>query len=459
MVTPTIGDAGAVIATNTDHSQLFESLPLASSASSTVIEVGGPLSNAKVEGFGGALTHSAATLLLKMDAGKRAAILRDVFSPSGTHHLSALRIPIGTSDFTTNNDYYTFADTKGSDSDPLAKFSIQRDEATILPVLREIIAINPAITVLMSPWSAPAWLKTNGKLIGGDLLSDDTSLKTFADYPARAVEAYRAVVPGLNVTVISVQNETRYNGATYPCMKVSVTDQARLVAWTQDALGKRNQQNTGVFVYDHNWDHPEDPNEILRQLEAQGRTAWGVGFHGYAGKADGAGDAVAAQHPGTRLWVTEQSGTQNPDKPFEGDFSDGIWWMSTQLFFPSLNHSHRGVVLFNQVLDQNGGPGPSTFTNGTGLVQWDTGADTITANSELFVMSHFARFIAPTSQRLRTTTSSPDLLHLAAQSDGRESVVVFNNSAPRPITVKAGNRSVTATVPGYSIATFVLPKP
>ncbi|PWH07413.1 hypothetical protein DEO23_01875 [Brachybacterium endophyticum] len=450
---------GGVIATSPDPATMFTALPASTEVAPTVIDVGAPLRGRRIEGFGGALTHSAATLLLQMGTKRRSALLTDLFSPTGAHRLNALRIPLGTSDFTTDADYYTFADWKGPSADPLRHLSIERDEASILPVLREILAINPQLTVLMSPWSAPAWMKTSGSLIGGSLHDDARTRALYAEYLARSVQEYRRRVRHLEVAAISVQNEPLHGEAQYPCMTMTADEQVDVIARTQDALA-RHHQSTEVYVYDHNWDHPEYPIEVLDGLAAKRRDAWGVGFHAYGGDAASAGDAVQEAHPGARIWLTEQTGTRNLEKSYPENFAECLSWMSTNLFLPSLAHRHRGVILFNLVLDEDGGPGPSTFTNGTGLVQWEADGTKLTPNAELLVMSHFSRFVTPGSQLVETSVDGEGLLCVGARSGGRDVVVVHNNREPRDVSVRR-SRSVrghvlTAKIPAVALATFVL---
>lgn len=438
---------------------MFTALPTSTSVASTLIEIGSPLRGRRVEGFGPALTHSAATLLRGMRSTRRTELLKDLFSPAGPHRLNALRIPLGTSDFTTDEDYYTFADREGPTGDPLKHFSVERDESSILPVLREILAINPRLTVLMSPWSAPAWMKTTGSLIGGSLRDDHRTRVLYAEYLARSVQEYRRRVRHLEIAAISVQNEPLHGEAQYPCMTMSAEEQVEIIALTQDALARR-RQNAEVYVYDHNWDRPDYPIDVLDALAEMRRDAWGVGFHAYGGDAASAGDAVQEAHPGTRIWLTEQSGTRNLGKTYPENFAECLAWMSTQLFLPGLAHRHRGVILFNLVLDEHGGPGPSTFTNGTGLVQWDTDRGVLTPNAELLVMSHFSRFIRPESQMLETSSDGEGLMHIGARSGGQDVVVVHNDGQEREISVRRSGRghrrTLTATVPAGALATFVV---
>lgn len=459
--------SGGVVATHGERELVWEQVATSpADAGATVeatIEVKPDEEHHPLEGFGPALTHSAAWLLLRMPSPRRLALLREMFSPTGPLRLTALRIPIGTSDFAPasgDSTYYTLADQEGPENDPLAHFSIARDEDTILPVLREIVDIAGPLTVVMSPWSAPAWMKTSGSLVGGRLHDDEETRQLWAEYLARTAEEYEQAVPGLTVDALTVQNEPLHETAQYPCMGMTPQAQADIIARLLDELDRRGLE-TKVLSYDHNWDRVDYPSDVLDDLARRGvdidgeAARVGSAFHAYAGAAS-AVDPLHDAHPSAPIWFTEQSGTQDPSKPYDADFADGIWWMSNELFLPALRHHHRGVILFNLVLDQDGGPGPATFTNGTGLFQLDEATGDLTPNAELYVMAHLSRFI-PAGSPVLTSTASEDLPNVACRRpDGSVVVVLHNNAPARTITVRSGDRELTAALPGWTLATYVL---
>lgn len=451
---------GGVVATHGDREVVWEQVATTADVGDAVVDVDSQDVRHPLESFGPALTHSAAWLLLRMPRSRRLELLKQMFSPTGPLRLTALRIPLGTCDFAPEDGeatYYTFADEQGPESDPLAHFDISRDEETILPVLREIVAIAGTLNVIMSPWSAPAWMKTSSSLIGGHLHDDEATRQIWARYLARALEAYQQAVPGLTVSAVTVQNEPLHETAAYPCMGMTAPVQSEVILHLLTELDQRDLQST-VLAYDHNWDRVDYPMAVLDELHASGLAdarRVGAAFHAYAGTAD-AVIPLHEAHPEAPLWFTEQSGTQDPAKPYEGDFSDGIWWMSSQLFLPALRHHHRGVILFNLVLDQDGGPGPATFTNGTGLFQIDEATGDLTPNSELYVMAHHSRFLPPGTPSV-ASTAPEGLLNVAAlRADGSVVVVLHNNAPARAVTVRAGDRMLTAELPGWTLATFVL---
>ena len=125
-----------------------------------------------MDGFGASITDSAADLLSGLPAAQRDRVMRSVFSPTDGIGLSMLRQPIGSSDF-VNGPHYTFDDLPPGHTDySMTKFTIRHDERQILPLLRQALSLNPGIKIVASPWGQPAWMKSNGSLIGGRLINE-----------------------------------------------------------------------------------------------------------------------------------------------------------------------------------------------------------------------------------------------------------------------------------------------
>ena len=185
--------------TNADKSALFElQRPFPrftkgashGSAQEPTIEINDHEKFQTIDGFGFALTGGSAQHLAHMDAAKRAALLQELFGVNGKNiGISYLRISIGSSDL--NDHVYSYDDMPAGQTDAeLAKFSLAPDRAELLPVLKEILAINPKIEILGSPWSAPAWMKTNDNSKGGELKPE--YYPTYAKYFVKYIQGMKA---------------------------------------------------------------------------------------------------------------------------------------------------------------------------------------------------------------------------------------------------------------------------
>lgn len=171
----------------------------------------------QMDGFGVSLTDASAWLMnYKLDNNKRAEVMERLFGNTGIG-LSLLRQPIGSSDFAWAA--YTYADTANDTS--LSQFTIDRDKAYILPMVKAAIAKNPNIKVMGSPWSAPAWMKYSNNLNGGKLKAEHYG--TYANYFKKYIEAYQA--EGVPIYAVTLQNEPMYEPSHYPSMGMNVEDQ------------------------------------------------------------------------------------------------------------------------------------------------------------------------------------------------------------------------------------------
>jgi glucosylceramidase len=167
-----------------------------------------------MDGFGAALTDSSAWLINGLHERRRSELLMRLFSRDGVGiGLSCLRVPIGSSDFSLST--YTYEDEPG-------RFTIEHDKAYILPILRTILRANPELTVLASPWTAPAHLKDNGSLFGGSLGDEPKVTERYSEYLVSFIKAYEQ--EGVPIHAITLQNEPCNGDPNLPSMKLDWWD-------------------------------------------------------------------------------------------------------------------------------------------------------------------------------------------------------------------------------------------
>jgi glucosylceramidase len=189
--------------------------------SAPTIVVDPTLTYQRMQGFGGAITDSAAAVLYRLSPAARAATMRSLFDPVTGDGLDYLRQPIGASDFVATADY-TYDDLPAGQTDYAQQhFSIAHDQAQILPLLRQAKALNPHLQIIASPWSPPAWMKTNGSLIGGRLIDDPHVYRSnrSPNFPASTVDTVSAsmyaVTTQLTWPAPPPTPLARLSGATY----------------------------------------------------------------------------------------------------------------------------------------------------------------------------------------------------------------------------------------------------
>lgn len=403
-----------------------------------------------MRGFGASLTDSSAFLLSRLSASKRDAALRTLFdTATGGIGFSVLRVPMGASDFTPRGNY-TYNDLAPGETDHEQKrFSIKPDEAYILPLLRRIRQINPALTIMASPWSAPAWMKTSKNINGGWL--DWPAYAAYARYFVRFVEAYKKA--GVRVDYITLQNEPRLERDSYPTMRMEPGDQARFVKEHLGPAFRKAGIKTKILVWDHNWDVPDFPMEVLKDSAARPYIA-GVAWHAYAGKPE-AQDIVRRAYPQMETHFTESSGGA-----FAPDFGGNVRWDIANLVVGATKYGASTVLKWNLALDPQHGPRNGGCTDCRGVITIDPVTGKITKNEEFYAFGHASRWVRPGAVRLETNDTN-NFPGAAFRNRDRSLVFVGANgdtSKAKSLTLKCGNRPpVTVTVPAGAAVTVVYP--
>ena len=422
-----------------------------------------------MSGFGGAITDSSAVVLYRLSPAARAATMRSLFDRHTGDGLSYLRQPIGASDFVAQRDYTYDYMPAGQTDYRQRHFSIAHDEAEILPLLRQAKRLNPQLQIVASPWSPPAWMKTNDSLIGGRLIDSPRVYRAYALYLTKFVQAYRA--QGVSVDTITVQNEPQNRAPSrYPGTDMPSWQEEKVI----EALGPMLHAAhlpTKILAYDHNWsEHPNDiastpldenadvddyPQQVLSSRAA--RWISGTAYHCYFGDPS-AMSALHAQYPDKDIYFTECSGSQSSDPV--NTISDTLKWHSRNLIIGSPRNWAKTVINWNVALDPSGGPHVGGCDNCTPIVTVGPG-DAVTRNAEYYTLGHLSRFVKPGAVRIASTSfgttgwNGQVMDEAFRDPDGTTVLVAHNeNDNPQAFAVSEGGLSFTYTLPGGALATF-----
>jgi glucosylceramidase len=435
--------------TNSDRSALFQQqkqsfhFSSTSSPSPTIdIDDGQPLQS--IDGFGFALTWGSAEHLYRMDPAKRKALLKELFATNGKNiGFSYLRVSIGASDL---NDYvYSYDDVPDGQTDAdLAKFSLNEDGKYVIPILKAILKLRPDIKILGSPWSAPAWMKTNNNVKGGNLKPE--YYEAYANYFVKYIQGMKA--EGIPIDAITVQNEP-LNEKNTPSMPMLPADQALFI---KDHLGpafKSAGIKTKILLFDHNCDHPEYPLSILNDPQAS-QYADGSAFHLYAGDIS-AMTKVHDAYPSKNLYFTEYMAVERSDSP-----TLLIAKHVSGTVIAAVRNWSRNVILWN--LAANSKFEPHTDNGGCPICQGAVTIDgnEVTRNLAYYSIAHFSKFVRPNSVRV-SSNSLDTLPNVAFRTPGNQIVLVAANTASSPqiFNVKFHGKIFTATLQGGAVGTFV----
>jgi glucosylceramidase len=434
--------------TTATRSALFahQSQPLDfSSPSNTlpVVQVNDMQHYQSMVGFGCALTGGSARLLMQMSPSDRTTLLRHLFAKTGNGlHISFLRVSIGSSDMNTHP--YTYDDLPAGQTDPtLNHFSLSPDAHTVLPVLKQILAINPDVKILGSPWSAPAWMKTDDSLKGGHLKTENYPV--YAHYFVKYIEAMRA--QGIPLYAITVQNEP-LNPKNTPSMVMFASEEDTFLAKSLIPAFHKAGIHTRVWLYDHNPDVPSYPLSILAD-PAVSPYVDGTAFHLYGGEPSTL-TKVHNEYPNKSLYMTEQSITSSRTGPLPVD--EAIH----HVFIGATRNWSRLVLLWNLAADPNDGP----HTNNGGCTSCQgaltLSGNQVTRNLAYYALAHFSSFVPPGSIRIGSTQHE-QLFTVAFLTPQGHIVLVVSNTGnfPKAFDVKFHGHWFQTTLPEESAATYV----
>jgi glucosylceramidase len=418
----------------------------------------------RIEGVGASITDSSAHLL----AGSRYrdSIMRDLFDPASGLGLSYLRQPMGASDFVAG-PHYTYDDLSPGQTDfRMQRFTIDHDRAQILPLLRQALALNPNLELMATPWSPPAWMKTNGSLIGGRFIDQQRYYDAYAHYFTRFVQDYQRA--GVPIDALTLQNEPQNrNPSGYPGMDFRDTEEARLVETLGPEL-RRAGLKTKLLGYDHNWslhpndigppDDPANPSYAASLLSDAGASRYlsGTAFHCYSGDPESQ-SALHDSFPDKDIYFTECSGitSGNPATTFP----DTLHWHTRYLTVGAVRNWAKTVITWNLALDPNGGPHNGGCDTCTGVVTVDPKTGRATPTADYYVLGHVSRFVRPGAVRIGSTVAG-NIWDVAFRNpDGSIVVLAVNDdwgTGSQRFNLQLGDQGLSYDLPAGAVVTFVI---
>jgi glucosylceramidase len=437
----TTSDAGGRAVTRGLQQQTPVAFAPSSPAGNQTVTVDEGTTYQRFEGAGASFTDTAAWLLRGSGAiseSTRNTTMQRLFDPVNGIGLSFLRNPIGASDLARFS--YTYDDTCCDLSD----FSLARD-ADVIALTRQAKAINPNVTVMASPWTAPPWMKDNNSYLQGWLTWEH--YPTYAQYFVKYIQGYAA--QGITIDYITVQNEPTCC-SSYPSMH-----------WNGEGLREFTRNHlfpafraagitTRTLILDWNWDQwnaygaPQLDDAAIRDDPLFGGIAW----HGYGGDVT-TQTAVHNQFPAVNHYMTEHSGGT---------------WIQNQQSEDMLNlidytrNWDNSWIKWSLALDQNMGPHNGGCDVCTGLVTVQNGgsrAGQVDYTVEYYTMGHLTKFVKPGAYRIDTNTSSAVPNVAWKNPDGSTALIAYNTTAgTQSVKVNWGDQSFTYPLPTKTSATF-----
>lgn len=409
-----------------------------------------------MDGFGAALTGSSCYNLLLMQPQDREKFLKETFSEKEGFGHSYIRIAIGCSDFSLSE--YTCCDEPG-----IENFALQSEELDyVIPVLKEILAINPGIRILGSPWTCPRWMKVDNLT---DLqpynswTSGHLNPAYYQDYAIYFVKWIQAMAAqGIHVDGITPQNEplNRKNSAS---LFMGWEEQKEFVKTALGPQLRKNGLDTKIYAFDHNYnyDNMSDQQGYPLHLYEDPETSkylTGAAYHNYGGNRREL-NVVHNRFPDKELIFTETSiGTWNNGR----DLKARLLADMQEVALGTVNNWCKGVIVWNLMLDNDRGPNREGGCQTCyGAVDIDYDYKTITRNSHYYIISHLSAVVKPDAVRIGTKGyDGNDLVWSAFENpDGSYSLVIVNKlETEKSVTVDDSKHNFTYTLPAQSVVSF-----
>jgi glucosylceramidase len=411
-------------------------------ANESTIKVNAGKRYQQMDGFGFALTGGSAQHMIRMNAAERKKLITELFGTGDKQiGISYIRLSIGSSDL--NDHTFSYDDIPAGTTDlNLSKFTLAEDEKDVIPVMKEILAVNPKIKILGSPWSAPLWMKSNNNIQGGMLKRE--YYPVYAQYFVKYVKAMQQ--HGITIDAITVQNEP-FNDGNTPSMQFLAKQE---LAFIKNNLGPAFQSagvKTKIILYDHNCDAPEYPISILTDPDAR-KFIDGSGFHLYVGPVDNM-SKVHEAFPDKNLYFTEMMAVSR-----NGDFNVSIPF--NRIMIGATRNWSRNVILWNLAADPTNKP--HTDNGGCASCQGAVTIDgnEVTRNLAYYTMGHLSKFVPPGSVRIESNLPA-ELPNVAFTTPAGKTVLVVANigKSNKTFNIEQANQGFGANLAAGSVATYV----
>ncbi|WP_281637259.1 glycoside hydrolase family 30 protein [Flavobacterium marginilacus] len=407
------------------------------------IEVNDTQKYQSIDGFGFTLTGGSAQVINQLTAQKKKELLQELFgSGDNSIGLSYLRISIGASDL--NASPFTYDDMPTGQTDvSLANFSLAPDMTDLIPLLKEILAINPNIKIMGTPWSAPLWMKDNNNFVGGSL--QPKYYEVYAQYFVKFIQKMKA--EGIVIDAVTPQNEPLHEGNN-PSMVMTALEQADFIKNNLGPAFKSANIATKIIAYDHNCDNPQYPITVLKDAAAYPFVT-GSAFHLYGGDIS-ALTTVHDAFPDRDVYFTEQYTSST------GAFAGDLKWQTKNVIIGSMRNWSKNALQWNLANDGTFGPhtqGGCTTCKGAITIN---SSESLSRNVGYYAAAHASKFLPAGSVRIGSAVVGS--LHNVAfkTPDGKKVLLVVNDgSSVELFNVKYNGKWITTSLEGGAVGTYI----
>ena len=409
----------------------------------STIEVNDSLTFQTIDGFGFSLTGGSAQVINSLTSEKKNALLQELFGfNDNSISISYLRISIGASDLDAST--FSYNDLPNGQTDVnLDQFNLAPDKTDLIPLLKEILSINPNIKIMGSPWSPPAWMKDNNNTIGGSLQPQYYGV--YAQYFVKYIQKMKE--EGIIIDAITPQNEPLHPGNN-PSLLMTALQQTDFIKNHLGPAFQNSNIETKIIIYDHNCNKPEYPIAILNDSVAKTYIS-GTAFHLYEGDIS-ALSTVYNAHPDKDLYFTEQYTASS------GNFNEDLNWHIKNVVIGSMRNWSKTALEWN--LANNASFAPHTdggCTTCKGAVTINN-SESYTQNVGYYIIAHASKFVPTGSVRISSNIQG-NLYNVAFKTpEGKKVLIVENDGdSVELFNIKYDEKWITTSLDPGSVGTYI----
>lgn len=396
-----------------------------------------------IDGFGYTLTGGSATLINSMSENTKNSLLQELFgNAENSIGVNYLRVSVAASDL--DPEAFSYNDLTDGETDvQQTKFSIEQDKKDLIPILKKILEISPNIKILASPWSPPAWMKTNNSTIGGSLKTE--YYDSYALYLVKYIQAMQK--EGIIIDALTPQNEPLHPGNN-PSLYMTAEEQRDFIKNSLGPAFVKAGIKTKIIIYDHNLDRPDYPITILNDKEAR-KYIDGSAFHLYAGVPETMSQVHNA-HPDKNLYFTEQwTGAKSK---FDGD----LQWHIKNVIIGTMNNWSKVALEWNLANDPQFKPHtPGGCTECKGALTID--GSNVKRNVSYYIIAHASKFVPTGSVRIASTQLNEFSNVAFLTPQGKIILIVLNeDTAAKKLNIQYKNTSFQIDMEEKSVSTIVI---
>lgn len=398
-------------------------------------------------GIGGALTDAAAETFARLPPSKQKELLQAYYDTTKGIGYTVARTNMNSCDF--SSDMYTYV--KDNDT-ALVSFTIAHDERFKIPLIKKAMeATGGKLHLFISPWSPPAWMKTNDDMLHGGKLKPEFD-QTWANYYVKYITALEK--DSVPVWGLTVQNEPMSTQRWESCVYTAAEERDFIKNFLGPTLYKNHLAAKKLIGWDHNRNWLYHWASILLNDPETAKYIWGIGFHWYSESQFDNVKKVAEAFPGKALMLTEGG---------NGDFDPkhiDDWSLGENYGLNMIHDFNNGAVAWtdwNILLDKKGGPnhvGNFSFAP----IHANIKEGTLHYTNSYYYIGHFSKFIRPGAKRITSSSNTSQLLATAFKNKNGSLAIVVMNGGNKKIDYKMyiGTKAVAVKSYPHSIATLVV---